>query len=83
MHLWSKKSFPGQEDWITIPTTTPDSGDVTHHPFPGEVNHFIDCILKKEKTIVSLDDALKTFEIIEAADRSAQQGGKPISLPFE
>jgi len=82
-HLWSKKSFPGQEDWITIPTTTPDSGDVTHHPFPGEVNHFIDCILKKEKTIVSLDDALKTFEIIEAADRSAQQGGKPISLPFE
>lgn len=80
--LWSSSSFPGQDDWITIPTTNPDSGDVSHHPFPGEVNHFVDCILGNKKPIVGLDDAIKTFEIIEAADRSAQQGGTVVKLPL-
>ena len=80
--IWATKSFPGQTDWITIPTTSPDSGDVTHHPFPGEVDHFVDCILKKKKTIVDLDDAIKTFEIIEAADRSSERGGAPVKLPL-
>ncbi|MGI5172793.1 Gfo/Idh/MocA family oxidoreductase [Treponema sp. OMZ 840] len=80
--LWAKKSFPGQSDWIHLPVQTPDSGDVKHHPFPQEVNHFVDCILNNTKCIVDLDDAMKTFEIIEAADRSAAQGGIPIKLPL-
>jgi hypothetical protein len=33
--------------------------------------------------IVDLNDAIKTFEIIEAADRSAQNGGKPVTLPLK
>lgn len=81
--LWSKTSFPGQEDWITIPTTTPDSGDVSHHPFPDEVNHFVDCILKDKTSIVDIDDAMKTFEIIEAADRSAGNHGASVQLPLK
>ena len=80
--VWSKESFPGQEGWITIPTTTPDSGDVSHHPFPNEVDHFVECILAKKRTIVDLDDAIKTFEIIEAADRSATHDGAPVKLPL-
>jgi predicted dehydrogenase len=80
--VWAKGSFPGQEGWITIPTTGPDSGDVSHHPFPSEVDHFVDCIRERKKTMVDLDDAIKTFEIIEAADRSAQSGGKPVKLPL-
>jgi predicted dehydrogenase len=80
--VWAKQAFPGQEDWITIPTTTPDSGDVSHHPFPEEVDHFVDCILTGRKTIVDLDDAIKTFEIIEAADRSAAANGIPVRLPL-
>jgi predicted dehydrogenase len=80
--VWAKTSLPGQEDWITIPTTKPDSGDVTHHPFPDEVDHFVDCILARKKTIVDLDDAIKTFEIIEAADRSASLGGQTVKLPL-
>ena len=80
--VWSKESFPGQEGWITIPTTPPDSGDVSHHPFPNEVDHFVECIQSKKKTIVDLDDAIKTFEIIEAADRSAANDGAPVKLPL-
>ncbi|MDD2406585.1 MAG: Gfo/Idh/MocA family oxidoreductase [Sphaerochaetaceae bacterium] len=81
--FWAKKALPGQHDWITLPVQTPDSGDVSHHPFPEEVNHFVSTILDGERCIVDLDDAIKTFEIIEAADRSAQQGGTPIKLPLK
>jgi predicted dehydrogenase len=81
--LWSTKKFPEQDDWITIPTRAPDSGDVQHHPFSSEIDHFIDCIIRHKRTIVDLDDAVRTFEIIEAADRSAAAGGSPISLPLE
>jgi len=80
--LWARERFPGQEDWITIPTTIPDSGDVTHHPFPGEVDHLVDCIYNNKKTILDLDDGIKTFEIIEAANRSAKQGGASVKLPL-
>lgn len=81
--FWSKDAFPGQQDWIHLPVQTPDSGDVSHHPFPEEVNHFVDCILNNTPCIVDLDDAIKTFEIIEAADRSARSGGMPVKLPLE
>jgi predicted dehydrogenase len=46
------------------------------------VDHFVDCIRERKKTMVDLDDAIQTFEIIEAADRSAQSGGKPVKLPL-
>jgi predicted dehydrogenase len=55
---------------------------VTHHPFPNEVDHFVECILAKRRTIVDLDDAIKTFELIEAADRSACAGGQAVKLPL-
>ena len=42
----------------------------------------MDCILGRKRTIVDLDDAIKTFEIIEAADRSANSGGSPVRLPL-
>ena len=81
--MWAKESFPGQEGWITIPTTPPDSADVSHHPFPSEVDHFVECIQAGRRTIVDLDDAIKTFEIIEAADRSAGSSGTPVRLPLD
>jgi len=81
--LWAKQALPGQKDWITLPVETPDSGDVSHHPFGEEVDHFVRTILDGEKCIVDLDDAIKTFEIIEAADRSARNGGMPVKLPLK
>ena len=67
--------------FMEIPVTTPDSGDVSHHPFPQEIHHFIDCILQDQETIVNLNDAMKTQEIIFAADLSAEIG-KPVRLPL-
>jgi hypothetical protein len=31
---------------------------------------------------LDLDDAIKTFEIIEAANRSAEKGGESVKLPL-
>lgn len=81
--IWSKDlKYPGQTSWINIPTILPDSGDVTHHPFQGEMNHLVDCILRDQESHVNLADAYKTHEIIFGADRSAATG-RPVKLPLK
>jgi len=80
--LYSKALMPGQKGFTEIPTILPDSGDVTHHPFDGEIDHLIDCILKDKESHVNLDDAAKTHELIFAIDESAANGGKPVKLPL-
>jgi predicted dehydrogenase len=72
--VFAPKLFPGQNDFMTIPCALPDSGDVAHHPFRGEVTHFIDCILEDKKPFPNLDDAAKTMAICIAADLSSAEG---------
>ncbi|MBO3842584.1 MAG: Gfo/Idh/MocA family oxidoreductase [Candidatus Brockarchaeota archaeon] len=71
--------FPGQTNYATIPTILPDSGDVRHHPFEGEINHFVDCILNDKKPFPDLKDAAVTHRVIFASDLSAKEG-KPIRV---
>ncbi|HYF92391.1 MAG TPA: Gfo/Idh/MocA family oxidoreductase [Symbiobacteriaceae bacterium] len=78
--IYAPNFFPGQKDWAAIPTVTPNSGDVTHHPYRGEVNHFIQCVVEGRDTDLDIHDAVKTHEIIFAAEESARTG-KPVSLP--
>ena len=80
--IWAKDLFPGQTDWITVPTIRPDSGDVTHHPFHGEIDHFVDCVRNNVESHVSLFDAAKTHEVIYAIDESAATG-KPVKVRYE
>jgi len=79
--LYSKKLLPGQTKWTEIPTILPDSGDVTHHPFQGEIDHLVDCILTNKESPVNLEDAVKTHEVCIAADISAAEG-RPVKLPL-
>lgn len=79
--VWSTELFPGQNDWAVIPAVLPDSGDVTHHPFNGQIEAFVAGILEGASILPDLNDAIKTHEIIFAADRSAATG-KPVSLPL-
>lgn len=78
--IWSHK-FPGQTDFASVPTILPDSGDVTHHPFEGEIDHFVQCILEDRESFVNLEDAYNTHEICLAVDRSAETG-EPVKLPL-
>jgi predicted dehydrogenase len=76
------RRWVGQKGWATIPTVLPDSGDVTHHPFQEEVNHFVDCILNDRESHANLEDAALTHEICFASDFSAREG-RPVSLPLD
>ena len=80
--LFSKKLMPGQTDYAEIPTILPDSGDVTHHPFQGQIDHFVDCILQNRESHCNLDDAVKTMEVCFAIDESAATG-RPVRLPLD
>jgi predicted dehydrogenase len=80
--VWSEELFPGQTDWAVIPSILPDSGDVTHHPFSGQIEAFAAAILDGAPCLPDLNDAVKTHEILFAADRSARTG-QPVKLPLE
>lgn len=72
---------PGLEGWAHFPTILPDTPEVTHHPFPGEIDDFIDAIRHDRRARVDIIDAGKTHEIMYAAERSAREG-RPIALPL-
>lgn len=77
--LYAPKLFPGQDNFMKIPCVLPDSADVAHHPFQGEISHFLDCIIDDKRPFPDLDDAAKTHAVCFAADLSAQSG-KPVAI---
>jgi len=77
--LFAPRLFPGQNDFVKIPCILPDSGDVAHHPFMGEVSHFLDCIVENRRPFPDLEDAARTHAICFAADTSAESG-RPVRI---
>ncbi len=75
------KRWTGQKGWATFPTIMPDSGDVSHHPFQDEIQHFVDCILNDRESHANLEDAALTHEICFASEISAHEG-RPVALPL-
>lgn len=67
---------------IRIDTEMPGSSDVTHHPFQGEIDELVTCILEGRETHLNVHDAQRTMEICIAADRSAESGGRRVRLPL-
>jgi predicted dehydrogenase len=78
--IWSHK-FPGQTNWVELPTIQPDSSDVGHHPFQAEIDHFIACVQQDHESHCNLDDAVRTHEIAFAALESARTR-QPVRLPL-
>jgi predicted dehydrogenase len=67
---------------VRIECGMPDSVDVSHHPFQGEIDELVDAVRAGRETHLSVFDAQKTMEACLAADLSAQRGGKPVRLPL-
>jgi predicted dehydrogenase len=65
-----------------IRCTMPDSADVAHHPFQAEIDELVTCVLDDRETSISVFEAQKTMEVCLAADRSAERGGEPVTLPL-
>lgn len=76
------RKMPGILGWATFPTVLPNSGAVAHHPFPAEIDHFIDCVRTGVESHANLRGAVNTHEACFAADRSGRTGGKPVALPL-
>jgi predicted dehydrogenase len=74
--------LPGQNDWAEVPSIGPVSGDVAHHPFQGQIDHFVDCAVNDRDSHVDLADAVNTHEVCLAAGVSIERGGEKIGLPF-
>ena len=61
--------------WSTLSMKMLDSGDVSDHPYTTQFQAFFDALVQgKKMPLTSLDDALKTHEILFAADKSAATG---------
>jgi predicted dehydrogenase len=67
---------------IRIACPMPGSADVTHHPFQAEIDELVACVLEGRDTSIDVFEAQKTMEVCLAADRSADLGGTPVSLPL-
>jgi predicted dehydrogenase len=78
--VWSHK-FPGQKDWVEIPTILPVSADVSHHPFQGQMDHFVDCILNERESHCNLEDSINTHEVVFAAQQ-CYETKQPVRLPL-
>jgi predicted dehydrogenase len=81
--IWARKLMPGQTSWTPMPTILPDSGDVHHHPFDAQINHFVDCIREDRESHCNVADAYRTHELCLAIDRSIAAGGRVVRLPLD
>lgn len=77
--IFAAELFPGATDRVEAPTIRPDPGDVTHHPFDGEIADFVEGVLAGKDAELSFADAAHTHAVAFALDRSASQG-RPVQL---
>lgn len=65
---------------IRVKTLMPGSADVSHHPFQGEIDELVDCVLEDRESHLNVFDAEVTMRLCLAADRSAEAQGKVVRL---
>ncbi|MEX2232889.1 MAG: Gfo/Idh/MocA family oxidoreductase [Cyclobacteriaceae bacterium] len=71
----SMKLNTNKVSWSTLAMKMLDSGDVADHPYLTQFNKFFESLEKGvEMPLTSLKDAMKTHEIMFAADKSAATG---------
>jgi len=77
----SEKLQTDKSRWSELSMKMLDSGEVSDHPYQAQFQAFFDSIDRNEPMEgTSFQQALKTFEVVFAADESAENGGKTIEL---
>ncbi|MBM3821657.1 MAG: Gfo/Idh/MocA family oxidoreductase [Verrucomicrobia bacterium] len=76
----SKVGGLDKHHWSQLSMKMLDSGDVSDHPYQTQFEAFFEAVRAgREMPLTSLTDAMRTFEVLFAADRSAETG-KPVKL---
>lgn len=71
----SMKLKTDKNSWSNLAMKLLDSGDVSDHPYLDQFNTFFQGITNdQEMPLTDLGTALKSFEVVFAADRSAEEG---------
>ncbi|MEI6714825.1 MAG: Gfo/Idh/MocA family oxidoreductase [Verrucomicrobiota bacterium] len=77
----SMKLKTDKTQWSRLAVQLADSGDVNDHPYQTQFQAFFDALDEgREMPLTSFRHALRTFEVLFAADKSAAQGGVPVCL---
>ncbi len=78
--LWSTRLAGLRPDeWVELPTTCAESGDVLDHPYPPQVDHFVDCLLEDRDSFINFEEAFKTHRVMFAIEKSLAEG-RPVKL---
>jgi UDP-N-acetyl-2-amino-2-deoxyglucuronate dehydrogenase len=76
----SMKLGTNKSSWSTLSMKMLDSGDVADHPYLTQFNKFFESLQAgHDMPLTGLKDAMRTHEVMFAADRSAATG-KPVRL---
>lgn len=77
----SMKLHTDKHGWSKLSMKMLDSGDVSDHPYQSQFQAFFDSLdAGKDMPLTSLKESLKSFEVIFAADKSAEEGGRPVKI---
>ena len=83
--LWNSKFWSTKidgilpDEWIDLPTTQAESGDVLAHPYPPQVDHFIDCLRAGRDSHVNFAEAFDTHLVMFAIEKSLEEN-RPVQL---
>ena len=78
--LYSNKLGLRDKVWTELPMAMADSGDVSDHPYQAQFQAFFDALDKNEDMpSVNINEAMKSFKIIFACDKSVEEG-RPVKL---
>ena len=77
----SAKLKTDKHHWSKLSMKMADSGDVHDHPYQTQFQAFFDALdAGREMPLTSFREALRSFEVVFAADKSAAEGGRPVHL---
>ena len=78
--VYSRGLFPEQTDWVTLPSATPNSGAVHHHPFQRVIDNLVDCILDGTPVLSDILDGARSIAVALAIEESAATG-ESVAVP--
>ena len=77
----SMKLHTDKGGWSKLNMKMLDSGDVSDHPYETQFEEFFSALDKgQHMKWTSLPESLRSFEVLFAADKSAEEGGRPVRL---
>ena len=75
------RRFREQKDFFTVDTGRRKSGDVSEHPFPELVDHFVQCLKEDRDSDHNVASAVNSHLACFAICRSAAAGGAWVEVP--